>query len=461
MTQRKKKRGSWQKLIGDSSNDELTVVHPNAAGIDIGSAEHWVAVPPDRGESPVRSFGALTPNLQELVAWLKQCRISTVAMESTGVYWVPLYELLEAAGIDVQLVNTYAVRSVPGRKSDVMDCQWLLKLHTFGLLRGSFRPTADIASLRSYMRQRDTTVSTASQHIQRMQKALTLMNIQLHIVISDITGLTGMSILRDIVKGERRPEALAQHRHHTCRADEQTIAEALTGNYQPEHLLSLQHALEAYELCQKQIDECDQAARHLLEQLCKKLPNPPETLPKPKKKTQRRAKGPKVDYYLPAYLLTGVDLTAIPGISEYTAIALLSEIGTDMSRFPSAKHFGAWLRLAPGAKISGGKVLSARTLPSTSRAASLLRMAAVNAGKTKTALGAFYRKLTLRRGSPRAVVATAYKIARIIYTMLATKLTFVDAGEERYNEQERQRMIKHLTGKAKNLGFSLVRAEVS
>lgn len=434
--------------------DRLEVVHPKAAAIDIGSTSHFVAVTPDLSDEPVREFSALTPGLKELVDWLKACGATTVAMEATGVYWVPLYEMLQSEGIDVQLVNAHHVRSVPGRKSDVLDCQWLLKLHTFGLLRGSFRPTAQIVALRCYLRQRDTLVCCAGSEVQRMQKALTLMNLQLHTVIADITGTTGLSILRSIVAGERDPHVLAKMRDPRCKADEQTILESLTGSYRDEHLFCLEQSLRLYDTYQQLIEDCDRAATTLLAQLTASLPAP-APLPKGKR---RGPKQPKVDYRTPAYQLTNVDLTRIPGLSDYSVITLLSEIGTDMSRWPSHKHFAAWLRLAPGTKITGGKILSSRTLPTSSRVVEILRTAAVTAGRTRSALGAYYRRLCLRRGTSRAIVATAHKIARYIYHMLSTGEPFLDNGQDAYEQDYRHHLVRKLTKQAESLGLRLVPA---
>jgi transposase len=432
----------------------LAVVNPNAAGIDIGAREHWVAVPPDRAEESVRGFSALTPGLHELAEWLVKCGVTTVAMESTGVYWVPLYEILEARGINVQLVNARHVRNVPGRKSDVLDCQWLLKLHTFGLLRGSFRPTAQIVALRAYLRQRDSLVDGASQQVQHMHKALTLMNVQLQTVVSDLTGKTGMAIVRAIVAGERDAKKLAGFRDGRCRASAETIAASLMGNFQPEHMLALKHALDLYDSHQRLIADCDNAANAVLVDLTRQIKDERPALGKSPK--QRHKRDPTVDYRSPAYLLTGVDLTAVPGISAYSAISLIAEIGTDMSKWQTERQFGSWLRLSPRANITGGRVTDARTMPGVSRAAELFRMAAVCAGKTATAIGAFYRRLALRRGTGRAIVATAYKIARIVYAMIKNGTTYSQLDEATYNEQQRQHAIKRLRRTAHSLGLELV-----
>lgn len=447
-TRKRKARRAQEK------HDALAVVNPNAAGIDIGSREHWVAVPPDRCEQPVRSFSTLTPSLHELGDWLHTCGITTVAMESTGVYWVPLYEILEARGIDVQLVNAHHVHNVPGRKSDVLDCQWILKLHTFGLLRGSFRPTAQIVALRTYLRQRDTLAEGAAVQVQRMHKALTLMNVQLQTVISDITGVTGMAIIRAVIAGERDPEKLAAFRDQRCHASPETITASLMGNFQAEHIFALKQALELYDLQQRLITECDDVAHKALVELTRCLKGERPALGPSTKR--RNKKDPTVEYRSPAYFLTGVDLTAIPGISAYTAIALIAELGTDMSAWPTDRHFGSWLRFSPRSKISGGRIMDARTMPGISRAAELLRTAAVNAGKTSTSLGAYYRRMTLRHGSGIAVVATAYKIARIVYAMLKNGTSFISSDARTYNEGQRQHAIKRLKRTAHSLGLTLV-----
>ena len=314
----------------------LEKIHLNAAGIDIGSGSHWVAVPEDRDEQPVREFRSFTHELIELAVWLEACGIDTVAMESTGVYWVPLYEILEERGIEVLLVNARHVKNVPGRKSDVFDCQWIQQLHTFGLLRGSFRPNAEITAIRTLVRHRDKLVEEAAACIQRMQKALTLMNLQLHKVISDVTGVTGMLILRDIVAGETDPTVLARHRNPRCKASEEEIAASLTGHYRDEHLFVLRQQLEVYDFYQEKIHRCDEQIEiriHALEAPCESsardLPAPRR--PSPKKKPQDNA--PSFEIRSPLFKLSGgVDLTELPGIGPYGALKLISEIGLDMGK---------------------------------------------------------------------------------------------------------------------------------
>jgi transposase len=449
-----KQRGVKRVAVGPVG--DLGVENPNAAGIDIGAKSIWVSVPEGRVKQPVREFTTFTTALNELADWLKECAVDTVAMESTGVYWVPLYEILEDRGIDVQLVNAHHVKSVPGRKSDVLDCQWLGQLHRFGLLRGSFRPAAEIVELRTYLRQRDTLVRVAADEVRRMQKALTLMNLQLHNVISDITGETGIKILRAIVAGERDPAVLASYRHYRTRASRETIEAALTGNYQPEHIFSLRQSLTLYDTHQRLIAECDDAVASRLDALNAAIDAAREPLPK---RPQRRSstKYRYLDFRARLYQLTGVDLTAVPGLSDYSAATLVSEIGTDMSRWPNAKAFTAWLRLSPRADITGGKTKSRRTLPNTSRAAQILRMAALNAGRTDTAIGAFYRRLAIRKPPGIAVVATASKLARIIYTLLKNQAPFNDIGVAAYNQRQRTRRVRNLERQAKALGLTLVK----
>lgn len=451
MGRKKKRHGRRPGRI----EDEFAIQHPNAGGIDIGAREIWVSVPPHQAEESVRPFSTLTPGLLELVEWLKACGVDSVVMESTGVYWVPLYEICQEHEIDVNLVNAHHVKNVPGRKSDVLDCQWLRKLHTFGLLRSSFRPTAEIVQLRSYLRQRDTLVRQAADHIRRMQKALTLMNVLLHNVITDITGKTGMTILRAIVAGEHDPTVLAKHRDYRCRSTRKTIVASLTGNYQPEHIFALRHAIKLYDTCQALIAECDRATEEVLDAMNARISAQRDPLPKLKTR-KRRAKEPAVDYATRLYTLTGVDLTIIPGFGDYSAACLLAEIGTDMTKWRTVKQFTSWLRLVPRSDITGGKPKNRRTLPGSPRAGSIIRMAAVSAGRTRTAIGAFYRRMAARKEKMEAVVATAHKLARIIYTMLLTGSPFVEVGVEAYEAQVRDRQVRYLKRRAKSLGFTVL-----
>ena len=457
MTQRE--RGQAQQRARQEQ-EILRKIHLNAAGIDIGSASHWVAVPDDRDDQPVREFTSFTHDLTALATWLEACGIDTVAMESTGVYWIPLYELLEARGIEVLLVNAHHVKGVPGRKSDILDCQWLQQLHTFGLLRGSFRPDAPIAALRSVIRHRDQLVESAASWVQRMQKALVLMNLQLHHVLTDVTGVTGVAILRDIVAGETDSAVLARHRDPRCKATEAEIAAALTGHYRAEHLFVLRQALEGYDFYQTQIGRCDdeiQCQIRTLEATCQTPDEPPDP---PRPARRRSANEPRFEIRVPLYTLcAGVDLTAIPGLGPYGALKLVSEIGVDMRRWATEKHFTSWLTVAPRNQISGGKLLSSRTQPSANRAAKTLRLAAMSLGRSDHALGAFYRRLAARAGKAKAITATARKLAILVYRMLRDRLPYRERTAADYDQQQRSRILRGLRKRAASLGCEIVDAK--
>ena len=435
----------------------LDRINPHVAGIDCGSAVHYVAVPPDRDPCPVQSFTTFTQDLGRLVEWLVACRVTSVAMEATGVYWIPIYDLLEARGLEVLLVNARHLKHVPGRKSDVSDCEWLRDLHSVGLLRGSFRPAEDILTLRTYLRHRHRVVEDAGSYVQRMQKALVQMNVQLPLVVSDITGVTGLKILRDIVAGHHDPVHLARHRDYRCRATPAEIVAALTGCYRPEHVFVLQQNLELFDACQRQLAVCDEAIAAHLQRLTAAQPVPATPLPAPRVPRRPIDNDPTFDMRTPLHQLTGgVDLTQIDGIGPYTALKLIAEIGTDMSRWGSAKRFTSWLTLAPKNKISGGRLLSSRTEPSANRAAAILRMAAMTLGRGSTALGAFYRRLAGRIGKPQAITATARKLAVLVYRALAGELTYRDPGADAYDRQQRSRVLRRLRRTATTLGFELV-----
>ncbi len=440
-----------------SSLPVLERINHDAAGIDCGATTHVVAVPPDRDAEPVRSFRTFTTDLHQLADWLVACRVTSVALESTGVFWIPVYEILEARGLAVHLVNARHVRNLPGRKSDVSDAEWLRDLHSFGLLRASFRPTAAIVTLRTYMRHRQTLVELAAMHIQRMQKALVQMNLQLPFVISDITGLTGLRIIRAIVAGERSPAQLATYRHGRCRATAADIEAALTGHYQPELVFALQQNLALYDACEEQIVACDRAIEAHVRELTATIAEPG---PLPAARAARQRIEPAFDVRAILHHLTGgVDLTQINGIGAYTALKVVAEIGTDMRRWPSAQHFTSWLTLAPRNKISGGKLLSSQTQPSANRAAAAFRLAAASLGRTQTALGAFYRRLASRVGKPQAVTATARKLAVLVYHVLKGDFVYQDPGADVYDAQQRERHVRQLRQRATRLGFSLVSRE--
>jgi len=437
----------------------LKRINLNAAGIDCGSEAHHVAVPPERDAEPVRSFKTFTANLRLLADWLESCGVKTVAMESTGVYWIPIFEILEDRGFEVVLVNARHVKNVPGRKTDVLDCQWIQELHSVGLLRGSFRPAAEIVTLRSFLRHRQKLIQCAASHIQRIQKVLVQMNLQLHNVISDVTGVTGMRILRDIIAGVTDPMALAAHRDRRCRASQEEIAASLTGNYRAEHLFVLRQELELFDTFQKQILACDAEIESVLHTLAANQRSPKAPLPAPRCRLRFCDNEPRFEIRDPLYRLTGADLTQIDSIGPYTALKLIAEIGTDMSRWPTYKHFTSWLTLAPKNKITGGRLISSRTQPSANRAATVLRMCAMVVGRTSTALGAYYRRLAYRIGKPKANTATARKLAILVYRTLKGELDYADPGASAYEEQHRERTLRNVRNRAKRLGFGLVDLE--
>jgi len=435
----------------------LTPVHPAAAAVDIGATMHVAAVGPDRDVEPVRTFQTFTGDLHRLADWFARCGVKTVVMESTGVYWIPTYEILEQRGFEVVLVNARDAKHVPGRKTDVSDAQWLQRLHEYGLLRGSFRPQAEIAGLRAYLRQRERLLDYAAAHIQHMQKALTQMNLQLHHVVSDITGATGMRIIRALVAGERDPNALASYRDARCHASIDTIREALVGNDREEHIFALTQALELYDVYQEKVAACDRQIKAILDRLKSAAP-PVGELPAARR-TTRQPNSPAFEVRGPLHAILGVDLTQIHGLGPYLALKLVGECGTNLSAWPSAKHFTSWLALAPHNKISGGKVLSSKTRRTGNRAAALLRLAAATVGRTETALGAFYRRLSGRVGKAKAITATARKIAVLFYNALRHSISYADPGASYYEDRYRERVLRNLQKRAKSMGFVLQQAD--
>lgn len=439
----------------------LPVIHRHAAGIDVGATFHVAAVNASSDSEPVRQFCSFTGDLHRLADWLMSSGVTTVAMESTGVYWIPVFEILESRGLEVLLVNARDVKNVPGRKSDFNDAQWIQRLHEHGLLRGSFRPAEDIATLRAYVRQRSRLVELAAASIQHMQKELMQMNVQLHHAVSDVTGVTGMKILRAIVAGERNVEVLAEFRDVRCKSSVETIRKALSGNFRSEHLFALRQALELYDTYQEKMRDCDVHIEASLQALQREpAPDAPATPDAPtshrkQRKLRKQKNDPAFDVRQVLKALLGVDLADIHGIGPHAALQIIAECGTDMSRWPTAKHFTSWLTLAPGCKISGGKVLSAKTRRSANRAAHLFRMAAVAVGKTSSALGAFYRRLGLRIGKGKAVIATARKLAILVYNTLRYGVIYQDAGASAYEEKYRRRSVENLRRRAKSLGFAL------
>jgi transposase len=431
----------------------LSVVYPHAAGIDVGASEHWVAVP---GGDPatVRCFGACTPDLEQLADWLTASGVTTVALEATGVFWIPLFELLESRGFEVRLVDARQMRRIPGRpKSDIHDAQWLQRLHTYGLLAAAFRPDEPVCVLRSYLRQRAMLVTYAAQHIQHMQKALTQMNVKLQHVVSDISGVTGLAIIRAIVAGQRDPVKLAKLRDNHCRHSEAEIARALHGNWRGEHLFALKQAVELYDFYRKQMAACDGQ----IEAQLKRFEDKSSGQPVPLKARQRRRGINRTVFESreALYRMAGVDLTMIEGIEESTALVVLSEIGTNMSRWPSVKHFCSWLGLCPNHRISGGKILSRWTKPCANRAAAALRLAAQSLHRSQSALGGFLRRLKARVGAPKAITATAHKLARLVYSLLKHGTAYVAQTMEEYERRYRERIVRNLTRRARELGYTL------
>jgi transposase len=426
------------------------LMHPNAAGIDIGSASHFVAVPADRDDEPVREFKSFTEDLMAMADWLERCGIETIAMESTGVFWIPVFELLESRGFTVFLVNARHVKNVSGRKSDVLDCQWLQQLMSFGLLSGAFRPGEDICVLRALSRQRDMLIDCQARHVQHMQKALTQMNLQLTNVITDIVGKTGQEIIRAIVAGERDPIALAKFRDWRIHASEEQIAKSLRGNWREEHLFSLAQALRLFDTYQGLISECDQR----LEQALAMLAHHAGIL-EPNKRKGRAKNAPKFDIRTALFRVCGVDLTRIDAIDVSTALKVIAEVGTDLSKFKSAKHFCSWLGLCPGTKISGGKRLSGASKRCANRLTQALKLAATGLLRSRSALGAYFRRLAGRMDKPKAIKAAAHKLARLIYTMLTKGTEYVDQGQDYYEQRYRIRVLANLSKKAASLGFQL------
>lgn len=433
------------------------VIHPNAAGIDVGAEENWAAVPEDRDESSVRCFGCFTEDLHSMAHWFQACGIDTVVMESTGVYWVPLFQILEGYGFQVYLVNARHVKNVPGRKTDVQDCHWLQQLHAFGLLAASFRPEDEICVLRSYWRHRDTLIRYASAHVQHMQKALEQMNVQLHKVISDITGVTGMRIIQAILDGERDRLKLAALKDPRIRSGSDRIAKALDGDYRAEHLFTLRQALESYAFYQQQIASCDQ---QIQEYLCSFEGSvDPDQKPLPPARPGRRkprTNEPDFDLRHHLYRMTGVDFTQVEGLGPLTVQTIVSEVGLDASKFPTPKNFTSWLGLCCDNRITGGKVKSTRTRKVTNRAAHAFRLAAQAVSNSAGPIGSFYRRMRARLGPAEAITATAHKLARIYYHLWSTRQPYDPNILHHHEQQHHQRMIRNLQKRAQTLGFQLV-----
>lgn len=437
---------------------QLPVLHPDAAGVDIGAEEIFVAVPADRDTKPVRCFPTFTRDLFEAAAWLKQCGVHTVAMESTSVYWIPLFQILEAEGFEVFLVNAQYVKHVPGRKTDVSDCQWIQYLHSVGLLRGSFRPAGMICAMRALWRHRESLIQMAAQHVLHMQKSLNQMNLQLHHVLSEITGLSGLRILDAILAGERDPLKLAELCHARVKSSRDKIAKALEGDYRSEHLFALKQSLAGYRYYQHQIEEVDQEIRRQLAEL-PAAQNVEPMLPKRTKKhpyVKRHYEPTSFNLRAELYRIYGVDLTNVPGISAVTAHTILCEIGTDLSRFRNASAFASWLGLCPEKQISGGKLLYTRTRPVRSRVALALRLGANSLHHADNYLGEFFRRMKRKLGKPPAVTATAHKLARIIFHLLTNREEYNEAILLKSQKEDSARTEIRLRKQAAALGFELI-----
>lgn len=437
----------------------LPLLHADAAGIDIGATEIYVAVPAERDQEPVRAFQTFTDELMKLADWLQECRIRTVAMESTGVYWIPLMQILESRGLEVYLVNARYAKNVPGRKTDVSDCQWLQYLHSVGLLKASFRPGPDVCAVRSLLRHRESLVGLASQHVQHMQKAFDQMNVQLHHVISDLTGTTGMAIIDAILGGERDGEKLARLCDPRIRASKDTIIKSLVGDYRPEHLFTLKQSVNLYRHYLNEIADCESELQRFLK-LIESKANPVEQPLPPAKDSVRKCKVmppiKALSLREEAYRVLGVDLTTVPGLSVLNVQTIVAEVGPNLSRFKSAAAFSSWLGLCPDNNISGGKVLRTRTRRVKNRLAAALRMAAQSLQGSESALGEFYRRMRAKLGAPKAITATAHKLARMIYHLINTRKPYDESLFANLEASYRQRTASRLKSQAKAFGFTLV-----
>lgn len=434
----------------------LQNTNPNTAGIDIGATEIYIAVPHDRDSNPVRRFDTFTADLHDAAKWLKDCSIDSIAMESTGVYWIPVFQILESYGFEVVLVNARHVKNVPGRKTDVQDCQWLQYLHSVGLLRGSHRPPQEVCAVRSLLRHRDGLVKTAASHIQHMQKSLTQMNLQIHNVISNITGVTGLAILDAILSGERDPHKLAALKDGRIKATKDTIAKSLEGDYLPEHVFTLKQSLQVYRHYQQMMAECDREIESHLNNFDSRIDV--DQKPPPTTSTSRKGKGnePNFDLRTHMHRILGTDLTQIEGINSVTAHVFFTEVGCDVSKFSKGGNFVSWLNLCPGNKISGGKILSSHTLPGKNRLAKALQMSAMSLWRSNSYLGNYYRRKRAKNGAPSAITDTAHKLARIIYHLIKTGTQFDESVFSTQEEAHQKRTLRNLKNKAKSLGYQMV-----
>ena len=458
MSKRQKGRGVKTKNQRQEKINEQPILYPDAAGIDLAAREIYVAVPPGRAEVSVRRFGSMTPELHQLADWLGQCQVKTVAMEATGVYWIPLFQILEARGLEVFLVNAYHVKNVRGRKSDVCDAQWLQQLHRSGLLAASFRPDDLTVRVRSLLRHRDGTVAQGSEHIQRMQKAFNEMNIQLHHVLSDITGTSGQAIIEAILRGERDPQKLADLRDPRVKTAREKIIKALTGDWRSEQLFTLKQNYEAWKFFQEQLAAIDrEMGSYYKGYMSQDGAAPSQEIAPPSKKPKKSSRlEEEATMQRELYRIAGVDLTAIPGISTASARGILSEIGLNMSRWKTAHHFASWMGLCPNTKITGGKIIGSATRKVRNRAAQILRLCAWTLSHSYSELGDFYRRMRARLGAPKAITALAHKLARIVYHLLSTREAYDESRFKVSEEEARKRHESRLKKQAQRLGLQLV-----
>ena len=448
------KKGSKRKIDWKA----LEIVHPDAAGIDIGGSEHWVAISPERDEQPIRCFECYTADLEEMADWLVERGVRSVAMQSTGVYWIPVFEILQQHGLEVYLVNARHTKNLPGRKSDIAECQWLLKLHTFGLLNNGFQPSDQIRMARTLWRHRGGLVAQSSSTIQRIQKVLTEMNIQLSNVLSDLSGASGMAIVQAILKGERDPKALAALADPQVKASRAVIAKSLQGNWREELLFVLKQEVEMYRMYQERIGTCDEKVQEQLRTLSSKVDLKAQPVgPRPKGK-RARGNAPKFDLRTELYRITGVDWTQVDGIDVQIAQSVIAEVGVDLRAFPSEKHFANWLGLCPTNETSSGRVLNRRTPKVVNRAKLAFRQAASTLLRSQSYLGAQYRRLRTRLGAPKAITAMARKLACLFYRLLKYGQQYVDKGAEFYESRYREQQIRFVIKRAQQLGLQVLQS---
>lgn len=454
-----KKRGS-QATAPKVDWKALDIVHPDAAGIDIGGSEHWVAISPDRDDQPVRCFECFTSDLEQMADWLAARGVRSVAMQSTGVYWMPVFEILQQRGMEVYLVNARHTKNLPGRKSDIAECQWLLKLHTFGLLNNSFQPSEAVRAVRTLWRHRSNLVAQAASAIQRMQKALIEMNIQLSNVLSDLSGVSGMAIVQAILAGERDPRKLAALADPQVKSSKAVIAKSLHGNWREELLFVLHQEVESYQGLRDKITACDRKLQQLLQAMESKVDLKTQPIgPRPKGK-RARGNAPQIfDLRTELYRLTGVDWSQVDGIDVQVAQTVIAEVGTGLDAFPSEKHFANWLGLCPTNETSGGKVLKRRTPKVINRAKVAFRQAATSLLRSNSYLGAQFRRLRTKLGAPKATTAMARKLACLFYRLLTKGQQYTDKGAEYYESRHREQQIRTVLKRAKQLGLQLVQPQ--